>query len=293
MRIGAFEVNEPVPSLKETHAFAMLRPWVDVGSVGSLTLSRLEKELSAKELGRIAKPGAFFDFTRYRPLTYFQEGHRQLGIPNSVLHYATMGEPNDFLFLHLLEPHVLGEDYVDSIMEILRTFHVRRYCLLGSMYDMVPHTRPLLVTGGGFGKGVQEVMGKLGIQASNYEGPTTILSLISQQALDFGIETMSLIVHLPQYTELEEDFGGEVALIEMLARIYTGFSVDKGEAYKAEQQKSQLDALMKDNPQLKGIISQLEAHYDARVEKNKEDVPELSPEVEKFLKEMDRRFGQS
>ena len=45
MRIGAFELNEPVPELRDPHAFAMVRPWVDVGSVGTLTLNRLERYL--------------------------------------------------------------------------------------------------------------------------------------------------------------------------------------------------------------------------------------------------------
>ena len=70
MKIGAFEITEPVPELKDPHAFAMIRPWVDVGSVGTLTLSRLERFLGSKELGKLARPGNFFDFTRYRPTTF-------------------------------------------------------------------------------------------------------------------------------------------------------------------------------------------------------------------------------
>ena len=53
MKIGAFEINEPVPELRDPHAFAMVRPWVDVGSVGTLTLNRLERFLGSKELGKL------------------------------------------------------------------------------------------------------------------------------------------------------------------------------------------------------------------------------------------------
>ncbi len=76
MRLGAFELNEPLPELNEPHALAMLQPWIDVGSVGTLTLSWLETYLGAKELASLARPGNFFDFTRYRPTSYFQEGRR-------------------------------------------------------------------------------------------------------------------------------------------------------------------------------------------------------------------------
>jgi uncharacterized protein YciW len=40
-------------------------------------------------------------------------------------------------------------------------------------------------------------------------------------------------------------------------------------------------------------IAQLEAHYDARMAtKKEEEMPQLSPEIENFLKEMEKRFRQ-
>ena len=59
MQIGEFEFLEPIPDLKDPHVIAVLRPWIDVGSVGTLTLNRLERHLRAKELGRLAQPGLF------------------------------------------------------------------------------------------------------------------------------------------------------------------------------------------------------------------------------------------
>ena len=147
MRIGAFEINEPVPELHEPHAIAMVRPWVDVGSVGTLTLRRLERHFGAKEVGKLARPGHFFDFTRYRPTTRFVDGKRVVTVPNSTINYAQPEDGPDLLFFHLLEPHAMGEDYTESVVEVFKFFGVSRYCRLGAMYDAVPHTRPLLVTG--------------------------------------------------------------------------------------------------------------------------------------------------
>ena len=148
MKLRAFNLGEPVPELKEPHAFAIIRPWVDAGSVGSITLSCLEDGLGHKELARLARPGNFFDLTRYRPTLRREEDRVEVEVPNVVVDYGRQEEGRDFLFLRLLEPHMLAEAYVDSILELLKTFSVKRYCLLGSMYDMVPYTRPLLVTGG-------------------------------------------------------------------------------------------------------------------------------------------------
>ena len=39
------------------------------------------------------------------------------------------------------------------------------------------------------------------MQESNYQGPTSITSLITQESLKVGIEHMTFIVHLPQYVQ--------------------------------------------------------------------------------------------
>ncbi len=292
MRIGAFELDEPLPELREPHALVMLRPWVDVGSVGSLVLSQLEAHFGAKELGRLARPGNFFDFTRYRPVIHLREGERQVVIPNSHVSYGRQQTGNDFLFLHLLEPHSHGEAYVESLLRLLVSFGVKRYCLLGSMYDFVPHTRPLLVTGGGVGKGAQQDLEKLGIEPSDYQGATTITFLVSQRAPSLGLEAMSLIVHLPQYTELDEDYTGAVRLMEVLGKLYD-FPMDPVYTEKAEQQLGQINAALDKNPALKVIVEQLEAHYEAQLQRKQEEAaPRLSPETERFLTEMDRRFRE-
>ena len=118
----------------------MLRPWVDVGSVGSLVLNRMERHLGARELGKLARPGTFFDYTRYRPTMTMRDGKRDITTPNSFINYAQPDQGQGFLFFHLLEPHMFGEDYCDAILELLRTFNVTRYALIGAMYDAVPHT---------------------------------------------------------------------------------------------------------------------------------------------------------
>ncbi len=292
MRLGAFELNEPLPELNEPHALAMLQPWIDAGSVGTLTLSWLETHFGAKELANLARPGNFFDFTRYRPTSYFQEGHRQVVIPNTYVTYGKQKTGNDFLFLHLLEPHNHSEVYIESILRLLVRFGVKRYYLLGSMYDFVPHTRPLLVTGGAVGEKVQQELEKLEIESSDYRGPTTINFLVSQRAPDMGIETTSLIVHLPQYTQLDEDYIGTVRLMKILSSLY---DIPENETFlrKADKQLEQINAALDRNPQLKATIQQLETHYEARARRRKEEeTPKLSPEVEKFLSEMDKRFRE-
>jgi len=285
------EVNQPLPELKAPHVIAMLRPWLDAGSVGTMILQRLETRLGARELARLARPGKFYDFTRYRPITYNQGKSRRLLIPNTSITYAPGGKAgNDFIFLHLLEPHMFGEVYTNSIWGLLKKLEIRRYCLVGSFYDMVPHTRPILISGGASGRNSSTDLQKIGIHQSNYEGPTTICNLISQRAEKAGAEIVTILAHLPNYTEIEEDYSGMVALLEVLRYLYD-IPVDEADIKSSEAQIKNLDAASGQGDQLKTLVSQLEADYDGRIESGRGGrESKLSPEINKFLKEMEKKF---
>jgi hypothetical protein len=294
VRIGAFELNEPIPELNEPYVFTILRPWVDVNNVGSLILNGLEAKFESKELARLAKPGNFFDFTRYRPTLYFEEGIRRVSIPNTTLRYAKREKGNDLLFLRLLEPHALAEVYVDSVLRLLKTLKVKKYCLLGSMYDAVPHTRPLIVNGGAIGIETERELRRSGAQPSAYRGPTTITILISQKAPEFGIETIWFIVSLPQYVILEEDYLGKVSLMEILNLLYN-IPMDKKDFERAAEQRSLINQKVERTPELRNLLPQLETLYEVRINRKEgEGMPKLSPEIEEmFWKIMGKDFGKA
>ena len=294
MRIGAFEINDHIPDLNEPYVFAILRPWIDVNNVGSLTLSELETQFEAKDLGKLAKPGNFFDFTRYRPTLYFEGGVPRISIPNTTLRYAKREGENDLLFLRLLEPHALADIYVDSVLRLLKTFKVKKYCQLGSMSDVVPHTRPLIVYGGAIGIHTVLDLKKSEAQHSHYQGPTSITALITQRAPDFGTETIWFIVSLPQYVVLEEDYIGKVRLMEILNLLYN-IPIAKKDLKKATEQWGIINRKVERIPELKHILPQLEAMYEVRIKSGEGTKrPKLPPELEEILwKITGRDFGKA
>lgn len=294
MRVGAFELQE-IPSLKETQALVILRPWVDVGRVGSQALSWLEARLHARELGRLKRPGTFFDFTRYRPVVYFQEGRREVAVPNASVSWAERDPGPDLLFLHLWEPHAHGELYVESVLKLLEALQVKRYFLVGAMYDVVPHTRPLRASGLSQDPGVQGDLLRLGVSPSSYQGPTSITVLVSQEAPKRGIPTGSLIVHLPQYAQLEEDYTGCYQLLRLVSSLL-GLDTELEEVRRrGEEQYQEVSRAVAANSQLQQIVKHLETFYDSQETKPEagQAAPQLSPEVEGFLREMERRFRQN
>ncbi len=291
MRIKAFDVQEPLPVLRDTQVVAMLEPWIDAGNVGSMTLSWLEKEAGARPLAELARPERFYDMTRYRPMMYFDGEERKLRLPNTRASFARQNDGTDFVFIRLLEPHMLSDYYIESVVDFLKQFSVKRYMLVGSMYNFVPHTRPPLVSGSASPEHLQKVLEAFGVSTSRYEGPTSICNLISQEILRNGGEIATLIVSLPQYTQLDDDYIGAVRLQRILSTVY-GFPLPEDVIQKAEGQREQINEAIEDDPQVQEIIRHLEHSFDSQMEEPEDEgeTPGLSPQVEEFLREMERRF---
>lgn len=294
MRIGGFELHEPVPECNEPYVVATLRPWIDVNSVGSLVLKELKSRYDAKELGKLYKPGRFYDFTRYRPTIHLEDGIRDMSIPNSTVHYARREGQNDLLLLRLLEPHAHAELYIASVLKLLKTFKAKRYILVGSMYDVVPHTRPLLVSGYGMGEGALEELRKTGVLPITYRGPSTIANLITKEAAESGIDAIVFIVSLPQYVVVEEDYMGKARLMELLNMLYD-IPIDTKDFERALEQRNSITERVERSPEVKMILPQLENVYDMRIRAMKTgEGPQLTPEIEEMLwKTMGNDIGKA
>ena len=295
MDIGAFKIQDDIPEITNPYVIAMIKPWVDVGKVGTLTLNRIERFFGATEIGQLAKPGKFFDFTRYRPNMRFVQGKRTMRIPNSFLKHGKSENGQDYLFLHLFEPHANGEEYVESILEIVKQFKVERYCRVGAMYDAVPHTRPILITGAiGEINQIRQVE-NLRLRQSSYQGPTTIMNLLAVGIDDLEMETLNFMAHLPQYAQLEEDYSGVSRMIEVLSSIYADIPKDLSPIRRGQRQYRELTKAVENNSELKGLIEQMESMYDSDRkseldESQGDEASSLSPEIEDFLDEIGQQL---
>ena len=262
MRVGEFDLIDPFPSMKDTCAIGMLRPWIDVGRVGTLSLTKIEQHFGASELGRLAKPGRFYDFTRYRPRMKIVNGKRVFTKPNTIANYARdENTGRDYVFIHMREPHNLGEDYTDSILELFQYCNVTEYCRVGGMYDSVPHTRPILVTG----TMAEEQEKKAGVflnpRRSTYQGPTSIINQVNEDLSQLDTRNTTLMAHLPQYVQLDEDHLGASRLLEVLCSVY-GLPMDIADKKKGEQQYRDIDSAVDSQSDVGALIKQLEDYYD-------------------------------
>ena len=290
MRIGDFEIDDQIEELDNPHCIAILKPWINVGNVGRIVLKRLGMMYASERIGQLDRPGKFYDFTRYRPRIKLVDGNRLIRTPNTRISVARRHENNDLVLLSMLEPHAFAEDYNDSVVELLKHLGVKRYIQIGGMYDSVPHSRSLPVTGSARGWTPPADFGGVKLGTSNYEGPTSMISNISDRLHnDLNVETLSLMVHLPLYLKLDDDYAGTARILKILAELY-GFSTRLPEVELGEKQYEQVSPAMTDNPELQDIVQRFEREADEEAEEDLDfssgDSISLSPEIEQFLSDI-------
>jgi hypothetical protein len=245
---------------------------------------------AAERVGQLERPGKFYDFTRYRPEIQIRNGVRSVRVPNTVVRIARRADPPDLVLLQLLEPHAFAEDFNDSILEVLKALNVTRYVQIGGMYDSVPHSRPLPVTGSARGWEPPSEFSGVKLSSSRYQGPTSMSSQISERArAELDVETLSLMVHLPLYLKLDDDYTGSARILTVLSDLY-GFSKRLPEIEMAEKQYEQVTPAMDDNPALREMVERFERGSDADTSDgsppNSSEEISLSPEIEQFLSDV-------
>ncbi len=281
MNIKEFELNIPISNYKNSHFISILRPWINVGNVGHHAISRLVKIFNLEEIGKLKNPSKYYDMTRYRPELLNENGERKIRIPNTVIFGSKNQSDQNIFLLYLLEPHNFAEEFNLAIVDLIKNLQGKRYISIGGMFDSVPHTKPLPVTGSYKGWIPPEPLNETLKNKSNYTGPTSMTSQLSQILHnDLSLETLSLMVHIPLYVKLEDDFLATSRLLESLSHIYK-FSKDFPERKKGENQYIEIHKNLQNNNQVNEMIKQFE------IEASEKEEIDLPPEIENFLKDLE------
>ena len=292
---SAKDISEII-SESGVEVIAMLSPWVDVGGVGKIAINRLRDYTQAYELASLDRPGKFYDFTRYRPTVHVDSGKQVLKVPNTRMFFGSIGEKS-YLLVYIKEPHSNAEDLIDSLVSVFTQFNITRYCRIGSMYDAVPHTRPIRISHTVNGSKIGTDSDNTQLIVSAYQGPTTILHQLNDKLMALGIETISLMAHLPQYLQFGSDLMGTACVMQYLCSIY-GLPEDLIRKIDGEKQYGEVNSFVSDNLQVAKLIKELELAYDSMLV-SKEGTPEstekslMDPEVKGFLEEMADRLDNN
>ena len=116
------------------------------------------------------------------------------------------------------------------------------------------------------------------------------MNSVTEELEKLGTENISFMVHLPHYLSLEEDYAGTARLMEVLCNLYD-FPKHLAETERGEKQYREVASEVERNAQVKSLVSQLEEYYDSQqTTQPEEETPPLSPDVERFLRDVGGRL---
>ncbi|MFL5927898.1 MAG: PAC2 family protein, partial [Gaiellaceae bacterium] len=164
------------PALERPVLIAAFRGWNDGGQGASLAGAYLARAWSAIEFASI-DPENYYDFQSTRPMVSLVDGAtRRIDWPENTFMYAPLpGGGRDAIILLGVEPNLRWRTFCDHVTRLATEFGVELVVTMGSLLADVPHTRPAPVTGSATDP---ELIERLGLQASRYEGPTGVVGVL-------------------------------------------------------------------------------------------------------------------
>jgi len=269
---------------------AAFRGWNDGGQGASLAGGYLAKTWEAERFAEI-EPEGFFDFQTTRPHVSLVEGPtRRIEWPeNAFYHSPIPGVDRDAVLLLGIEPNLRWQTFAGMVVGLARELGVELVITLGSLLADVPHTRPSPVTGGATDP---ELIERLGLQRSRYEGPTGIVGVLHDACSNASVPSVSLWAAVPHYVSLAPSPRAALALCQRLGDIL-GTSIDIAELDEAAERYSEqvTDAVASDE-ETAAYVAELEQRAEEL--DAEEDLPSgetLAAELTRFLRERERGNG--
>ena len=270
------------PELRSPVLVAAFRGWNDGGQGASLAAGYLAKLWNAHRFAEI-DPEGFFDFQVTRPHVSLVEGvTRKIEWPETTFRHAGLsGADRDAVLLTGNEPNVRWKAFTKLIVDLATELRVELVVTLGSLLADVPHTRPAPVTGSASDP---ELVERLGLENSRYEGPTGIVGVLHAAFSDAGLPSASLWAAVPTYVPSAPSPKAALALVERAARMLAVDVETDGLEDETRSYEDQISQLVEADEESRDYVAQLEASYDDG-EVIEDGGFRLIAEVEEFLRD--------
>jgi predicted ATP-grasp superfamily ATP-dependent carboligase len=277
------------PTLVRPVLIASFRGWNDGAQGATLAGGYLAKTWEAERFADI-DPEGFFDFQTTRPHVSLVDGFtRRIQWPETVFYHAHIdGLDRDAVLLLGVEPSMRWRTFTGLITGLAKELGIELVVSLGSLLADVPHSRPAPVTGSASDP---ELVERLGLQASRYEGPTGIVGVLHDACRRAGIPSVSLWAAVPHYVSLTPSPRAALALCERLGELL-GTDINTGELSQAvDGYVEQVSEAVAADAETAAYVEELEQRADAI---DPEELPSgdaLAAELTRFLRQREQQNG--
>jgi proteasome assembly chaperone (PAC2) family protein len=274
-----------VPELRSPIMVAAFAGWNDAASAATTALEAAAVSLDSEVVARI-DPEEFFDFQDNRPTVRLTAGQtRRIDWPeNTLISAETPSAEHDLLLLSGTEPSLRWRTFTDLVLGAAERAGVEMVITLGALIADVAHTRPIPITGLASDA---ELVERLGLSRSNYEGPTGIVGVLHDACRRRQITSASLWAAVPHYVAAVPNPKAALALLRRMEGL-TGIAIEASELEEAtERFDEQIDRAVAANPEVQDLVRRLEEEQAEAIDLS-QDVPSgeaIASEFQRFLRQ--------
>jgi len=260
-----------------------LEGWSDACDAASGVASYLVGQHDVEPFAAI-DPEEFFDFQERRPIIDVDAGGtRSLSWPTTQFFGLERPEWSQDLIVVLgEEPNLRWKTFARELIRVLEESGVEQVITLGAFIGQVAHTMPVPIIGVATDP---ELIDAHNLLTSNYEGPTSLLSVILEACREQGLPAISLWAAVPHYLAANANPRVMLALLDKAADLLD-VEIDTAELRQvALEFDEKVGEAMESSDDLTSYVARLE-------EKSGEFVGEtvseqLITDIESFLRDQD------
>jgi proteasome assembly chaperone (PAC2) family protein len=275
---------EARPQLNRPVMVAAFEGWNDAADAASGAVDWLRRRLKATQIARI-DPEEFYDFQATRPEVSLIDGTtRKVSWPDNECFAAHVEEVGrDLVLFAGIEPNLKWRTFCSTVIGLAKETGCEMVVTLGALLADVPHTRPTRLTGTAIDP---ELIARLGLSHSRYEGPTGIVGVLHDFCRQAGMPSVSLWAPVPHYVASPPNPKATQALLERLSEV---LAIPMGVGDLAEAAvawEARVNELVGSDPDIAAYVRQLEERDDDQLdEKSLPSGDTLAAELERYLRD--------
>ena len=259
----------------------LIIPWNDAADAASAVVEHIAASYPTEVLFNLDGDD-YYDYQSVRPRVVRQAAGREIVWPKTMLRRTRLPD-RDLILLSGPEPNLRWRQYCAAVISALRSQEPELVVLLGAMLTDSPHSRPLPVTGNSTDAGLARA---LGLDPTNYEGPTGITGVLADGCRRAGLRAISLWVSVPHYVAAPPNPKAVLALLSHVEDLLD-IALELGDLpAQAQAWQRGIDELATEDADFSEYVGQLEAQQDEG------ELPEttgdrLAAEFQRYLRRRD------
>ena len=262
---------EDTPDLVDPVVIAAFEGWNDAADAASGVIDHLMQVWNARVVGAV-DPDDFYDFQVNRPTVGTDaDGHRRLTWPTTQIAVASPPDlDRDVILVRGIEPNMRWRAFCAELLGACDELGGQLLVTIGALLADTPHTRPIPVNGTAT---EAELVDRLRLEQSSYEGPTGIVGVLQDACVQLDIPAVSYWAAVPHYVAQPPCPKATLALIGQLEELLE-VSIPLGELPEdARAWERGVDELAAEDEDIADYVRSLEETRDTT------ELPEASGEA--------------